>query len=121
VQTRLEGLVKAKYAKAIDQHRDILAEQFPTIKEEQDLERMSENFKEAFEPLIKRMYGEKLKAEFARMYQTWDEFPVDNTKRSHEELSQELYHLLFALMQHKLAAANQAEPAAQPAPKANGS
>jgi hypothetical protein len=107
LQSRLESLVKAKYAKTLAQHRDILVEEFPSIKDEGDIEKMTENFQDAFEPLVKKHYGDKIRSEFEQMYKIYDEFPVDNSKRDREQLSQELYNLLFALMQHKLAAAGE--------------
>lgn len=121
LQDRLEGLVRGHYNKAIDKHRAILAEQFPNVKEDRDIELMTDNFKDAFRPLVKEYYGEKLRAEFERMYQTWDSFPLDDSKRNHEELSKELYHLLFALMQEKLAAAGTEKADSKPTPGASGS
>jgi hypothetical protein len=55
------------------------------------------------------------------MFKTWDTFPLDDSKRSRDELSQELYQLLFALMQEKLAAADEAQASSRPAPGASGS
>jgi multidrug efflux pump subunit AcrB len=107
LQSRMEGLVRAKYDKTVDQHREILKEQFPSVKDDRDIDLMAENFKDAFGPLVKRHYGDRIRSEFDQMYKTWDDFPIDNSKRDHEELSQELYNLLFALMQHKLAAAGE--------------
>jgi hypothetical protein len=105
LQSRMESLVRAKYEKTLDQHRSILVEEFPSIKDDRDIDVMADNFKDAFGPLVKRHYGDKIRGEFDQMYKTWDDFPIDKSKRGHEELSQELYNLLFALMQHKLAAA----------------
>jgi hypothetical protein len=107
LQSRLESLVRGKYEKTLDQHRDILIQEFPSIKDEKDIDNMADNFKEAIGPLVKKHYGDKIKSEFEAMYKTWDEFPIDNSKRDREQLSQELYNLLFALMQHKLAAAGE--------------
>ena len=121
VQSRLDDLVRAKYAKSIDQHRTILQEEFPGIKDENDLELMVDNLKDSFEPLVKQYYGEKLKAEFARLYKTWDDFPLDKSNRNREELSAELYQLLFALMQHKLAAGGEEPATPKQATKAGGS
>jgi lipid II:glycine glycyltransferase (peptidoglycan interpeptide bridge formation enzyme) len=110
LQTRMESLVKGKYEKTLDQHRAILIEQFPSIKDDRDIDAMADNFKDAFTPLVKRHYGDKIRGEFEKMYKTWDEFPVDTTKRDRDELSQELYNLLFALMQHKLSASGADTP-----------
>jgi multidrug efflux pump subunit AcrB len=107
LQSRMEGLVRAKYEKTLDQHRQILKEEFPSIKDDRDIDVMAENFKDAFGPLVKRHYGDKIRSEFDKMYKAWDDFPTDTSKRSHEELSDELYNLLFALMQHKLSAAGE--------------
>jgi hypothetical protein len=107
LQSRLEGLVRAKYDKSVDQHRDILIQSFPSVKDDKDIDAMVDNFKDAFAPLVKRHYGDKIRGEFDKMYKTWDEFPIDDSKRDHEELSRELYNLLFALMQHKLATAGE--------------
>lgn len=117
---RLQSKVQAHYDKAIDRHREILVETFPSVKDDRDLEAMSNNFKDSFKPMIKQLYGEKLKAEFDKMFETWDTFPLDDSKRSRDELSQDLYHLLFALMQEKLAAAAE-EKTDSKAPGASGS
>jgi multidrug efflux pump subunit AcrB len=121
LKDRMDGLVRGHYNKAIDQHRGILAETFPSVKDDRDIEAMSENFKDAFKPLVKQHYGDKLQAEFDRMYKTWDTFPQDESKRTREELSQELYNLLFALMQEKLAAAAEERASSKSAPGASGS
>jgi len=107
LQSRMEGLVRGKYDKTLDQHRKILIEEFPSIKDDRDIDVMAENFKDAFGPLVKQHYGDKIRNEFDRMYKTWDDFPIDKSKKNREELSNELYSLLFALMQHKLAAAGE--------------
>jgi hypothetical protein len=107
LQSQMEALVRGKYEKALDQHREILSQEFPSIKDERDIDAMADNFKDAFAPLVKKHYGDKIRAEFEKMYKTWDEFPIDKSKRDREQLSQELYNLLFALMQHKLAAAGE--------------
>lgn len=121
LQSRMESLVRGHYNKAIDKHRGILVETFPSVKDERDLEAMSDNLKDAFVPLVKQHYGDKLQAEFDKMFKTWDSFPQDDSKRTREELSDELYHLLFALMQEKLATAGEEKPASKPAPEASGS
>ena len=121
LQGRMEGLVQGHYNKALDTHRSILIETFPQVKDERDLELMSDNFKEAFRPLVKQHYGEKIKAEFEEMYKIWDTFPRDESKRDRDELSKELYHLLFALMQEKLAAGQEQRADSKPAPGASGS
>jgi len=121
LQGRMEGLVQGHYNKALDQHRTILMEQFPSIKDERDLEFMSNNFKDAFRPLVKMYYGEKLKVEFEKMFNAWDTFPMDESARTQEELSEELYQLLFALMQEKLAAGEGQKPGSKPATGAGGS
>jgi len=105
LRSRLESLVNAHYNKALAKHRAILAETFPSIKEDRDFDLMTDNFRDAFSPLVKQYYGDRIEREFKQMYQTWDEFPEDKSKRTREELSADLYHLLFALMQHKLATA----------------
>jgi plasmid stabilization system protein ParE len=121
LQGRLEGLVQGHYNKALDQHRSILIETFPSVKDERDLEAMTDNFKDAFRPLVKQHYGDKIRAEFEKMFKTWDTFPLDDSKRTREELSQELYQLLFALMQEKLAAADEEQTGSRPTPGASGS
>lgn len=124
LQSRLESLVRGKYEKSLDEHRTILKESFPSIKDDRDLDMMAENFKDSFAPLVKRHYGDRIRSEFERMYKTWDDFPVDKSKREREELQDELYSLLFALMQHKLAAAGadtQSDKAKDKVPQASGS
>lgn len=121
LQSQLESKVLGHYEKALKNHRDILAENFPSIKDDRDLDLMTDNFRDAFQPLVKQYYGEKLKGEFDKMYKTWDEFPFDDSKRNRDELSQELYHLLFALMQHKLAAGGLEESSPKATGKPSGS
>jgi hypothetical protein len=121
LKDRMDGLVRGHYDRAIDLHRGILVETFPSVKDDRDIEAMSDNFKDAFKPLVKQHYGDKIQAEFEKMFKTWDTFPQDESKRSREELSQELYNLLFALMQEKLAAASEERASAKPAPGASGS
>jgi multidrug efflux pump subunit AcrB len=104
LQSRMESLVRGKYEKALDQHRSILTESFPNIKDERDFDVMADNFKDAFGPLVKQHYGDRIRSELEKMYKTWDDFPVDNSRRDQEQLAKELHNLLFALAQHKLAA-----------------
>ncbi len=125
LRDRLEGEVRGQYNKAIDQHRQILQENFPSIKDEKVMDDMAQNFKDAFDPLVKRHYSEKIKGEFNKMYAIWDDFPMDKSKRTREELGEELYGLLFGLMQEKLAGAGKAEKKPErtdaPAPAESGS
>lgn len=121
LQGRMEGLMQGHYNKALDTHRSILMETFPQVKDEADLELMSNNFKDAFRPLVKQHYGEKIKTEFEKMYKVWDTFPRDESSRSRDELSQELYNLLFALMQEKLAASEELKDASKRGAGASGS
>ncbi len=113
LRSRIEGQLEGQYKKALDDHRKILAEEFPSIKDDLALDKMTENFKEAFKPLVKAHYGDQIQAEFNKMYKTWDEFPIDDSKDDREELANKLYGMLFELMKMKLAHADELAKAAK--------
>jgi hypothetical protein len=113
LRSRIEGQLEGQYKKALDDHRKILAEEFPSIKDDLALDRMTENFKEAFKPLVKAHYGDQIQAEFNKMYKTWDEFPIDDSKEDRDELANKLYGMLFELMKMKLAHADELARAAK--------
>jgi multidrug efflux pump subunit AcrB len=113
LKSRIEGQLEGQYKKALDEHRKILAEEFPAIKDDRALDKMTENFKDAFKPLVKAHYGDQIQAEFNKMYKTWDEFPIDDSKEDRDALAKKLYGMLFELMKMKIAHADQLAAAAK--------
>jgi hypothetical protein len=109
IRSRLESQLQSHYRKSVEQHFAILREEFPTVRDERDLEIMADNFTDALNPLIKRHYGDRIAAEFHRMYEVWDRFEKDESKRSRDELADALYHHLLQLMQDKVVRMSEAE------------
>jgi hypothetical protein len=103
LQSKLDSHVKGRYKQALAKHRTILEGEFPDIKDEEAFALMIDNFEKAFNPLVKTYYGDKMALQFTEIYKTWDDFPLDDTKRNREELADTLYMLLYELMKAKLA------------------
>jgi hypothetical protein len=103
LQSRLESHLRGQYNQALEGHRAILREEFK-IEDEETLSLMIHHFEGGFQPLVERYYGKKLKAEFERMYALWDEFPIDDSQRTREELEKELYNHLVGLFLEKVSA-----------------
>lgn len=101
VETRLNVSVQKAYSEAVDKHQAILAEEFPTVKDPKDFRLMSDNLEGALEPLVKRFYGQRIRAQFDHLYVTWQNFPEIEGKRDRDKLADDLYHLLIALLQTK--------------------
>ncbi len=101
LQDLLDQRLRAQYTKALKQHSAILQEEFD-IQDVEALAMMVDHFEGGFQPLVKQYYGDRLKEEFNRMYATWDNFPLDNSRRTKEELEKELYHQLIGLMLQKV-------------------
>ena len=118
LQSRLDDRLQDQYNKALESNRQLLKEEFK-IEDDETLSLMIHHFEGGFQPLVKQYYGDKLKAEFNRMYATWDDFPLDDSKRSREELEKELYRQLVGLMMHRVSAVG-AETAATAPPGGGG-
>ncbi|MBI3463727.1 MAG: hypothetical protein HY000_11825 [Planctomycetes bacterium] len=101
MERRLNERMQNAYYEAQDKHQAILAEEFPNVKDAKDFKLMGKNLDEAIQPLIKRFYGKKIRSQLDQLDETWQEFPQTESRRDREELADELYHLLIALLQTK--------------------
>jgi multidrug efflux pump subunit AcrB len=69
---RLETRVSA----IVEQHKAILLEEFPEIKDREVQERVMANMKEAVEKLAKKYFVEEMHSEVLALYDAWDRFPA---------------------------------------------
>jgi hypothetical protein len=101
LQRRADIAVDSYYHDAVVKHRRILEEEFPSVKDPKAFDTMIANLQESFDPLVEKYYGGKIKAQLEQLNVRWQNFPMLKDKRTRDELADDLYGLLIALVKAK--------------------
>ncbi|MGQ0635817.1 MAG: hypothetical protein ACT4QC_14495 [Planctomycetaceae bacterium] len=103
LQSEIETRLQAHHRKLLDQHRQLLKEEFPSVDDERLHDAMVANLSVAVDRLVKKYYIEDLKSELTALYGAWDDFPIAApTSGDDLPLEEQLYADLIELLKLKL-------------------
>lgn len=89
LQTRGDELLKARYQKILDQHKQILQSEFEGL-DDAKMERMLAHINIAMNRLVKKYYSDEIEGQFNQLRKTFDEFAVSDPPSDGETLNQQL-------------------------------
>jgi hypothetical protein len=117
LRDKLEAKIRGQVNETIQKHRQILAEEFPDIKDEEVLAQMIANMQDALQPMVKRYYAEPCLKQIQDLFATWDDFPLaDRPGELDPPLDQQLHGLLYEIMRLKVTTGPEGSSGSSPRP-----
>lgn len=96
--------VDGHHRKLADKHKEILADEFPAMRDETVRNRLMANTVAALNRMAQRYYVKEFESELRGMYETWDAFPIAETPAPGElPLEDQIVGELMDLVALKLA------------------
>src|SRR5262249_1318028 len=103
LQKQLEKKLEAHYENVLKKYKDALEQEFPTIKDKKQHERMMANLKVALDELIQKYYVKEMNDQLVSIFNELDKFPsAEKPKKGDLPLEDQFTANLWALFMSKL-------------------
>lgn len=98
LESRVRKRIEERHHELLQEHRNILADEFPQLKDDAVMTQMIDNFEIGLDKMVKEHYGDEIKQQMQQLYKTWEDFPLaDEPAEGDQELADQLVGHLFEL------------------------